>query len=437
MIWQRTRNRRLEELIRSAKTDFPVTEEYQERITAALEDAPAPVMIRSRKRVIAVAALAAVALFALGFVPIPMGRAPGALERAMAATQDIVGIYVRAHGIDQGVDFNTEEWWSQDGFHRYERRQEDRLHLTLTDKDREVRYYYYHAGSWVSASQRDRGARAIDPLFFPMDRIREQFAWIQNTTGWHIQERRERSLLRGTLDVIEAEGTLPGGEWAAVEVMFFGGDRIKIRAEADDATGRLVSFQQFVYIDGDWNLCYSTDVIDWDTEIPAEIRTFNFPIGTKVTETHWWADRTRQVLAESETNDWLIKLHSVEANSQGDLYLTFSRWLKPNSELARISTYPHGVVAWAVDQYGTRFVQSKELSDIRWDGRGDGSYWTVILKPQSRVIPLNLPCLVTITLFPYDRDESQGQYVTFKDVQRPLLQAGADLFADSVKVVQY
>jgi hypothetical protein len=37
MFWQRTRRRRMEELIRSAKTDFPVSQEYTERVAAAIE----------------------------------------------------------------------------------------------------------------------------------------------------------------------------------------------------------------------------------------------------------------------------------------------------------------------------------------------------------------------------------------------------------------
>ncbi len=155
MFWQRTHRRRMEELIRSAKTDFPISQEYVERVTAGIEGAPPTARGRSRRKLVAIAAGVVVALVGLGFVPFPMGSAKGALDRALAATENATTVHVRSwmtvpagsttawgETAVAGGRIPFDEWVSEseEGFYRWERRSESEYSLTLAVGPWEVIY---------------------------------------------------------------------------------------------------------------------------------------------------------------------------------------------------------------------------------------------------------------------------------------------------------
>lgn len=136
MFWQRTRRRRMEELIRSAKTDFPVSQEYTERVAAAIEEAAAPTVPGTRDRrdrtwVVAGGGVGvlvlAVALFLL-FRPSP-GQA--ALRRVLAAAE-AVNTYHIVYWIQQPESpRETFAAWYGDGEWRLERWHDDELIETM------------------------------------------------------------------------------------------------------------------------------------------------------------------------------------------------------------------------------------------------------------------------------------------------------------------
>jgi hypothetical protein len=201
--------------------------------------------------------------------------------------------------------------------------------------------------------------------------------------------------------------------------------------------------------DGRWKPTYWAEAIEWDVDIPESVRNFQFPPGTEVIETRWFADRTTDVIVDSTTRDWHVALHTIEADAKGRLYLTLSRW--PTQDNTADIALANGHWSFtlsattAVDQYGTEYVQSNARSDLT----DEGGYWTAVLEPQSHVIPLTLPRSIAVTVRLYRRvgerdqsgswtwSDSQGQTVTFTDLARPLLQRSTDLFADSARTVTY
>jgi hypothetical protein len=350
-----------------------------------------------------------------------------------------------------------EEWWSSDGFHRLDMdfdegwmqsvEVEDAQHLLSYDS------HTHNQQVQQRGSDSDRGSpapfRNREPVFSgEKSAVGRMFEFMRDVKGWIVTEERERSLWAGAVDVVEAQGverSLPAFPVAALV-----GDTVKYRVELDPGTGRLLSLTQYVLMEnGRWEPSYWVDLIEWDADILASVRDYRFPAATTVTETRWWADRTKNVVAEGATADWQVKLHALEADSKGRLYVTLSRWPTQGSSLDTVRSFAHW--AWtltevaAVDQYGVQYLQSDTRSDLT----REGGYWTAVLKPQSHVVPLALPRRIAVTIRLYERvyersesgeravAESEGQAVTFANLARPALQPSADLFADSVKTVTY
>ncbi|MBE9566285.1 MAG: hypothetical protein IMF16_06025 [Proteobacteria bacterium] len=420
----------------------PLRSGWRERTMTALRDR-AGVPPRSRRRSVVVAAFAMVALVGLGFVPFPTRGADGALERAMAAVEQAASLHIITHSSYLGRTSRLEIWWSEDGFRSSDRDLDDgwRQSVEIVDGARRVWYsgYTRHDSVEQRGSERYGPARGPRPhVRFPVERteIEEMFSWIQSAKGWTIEQRRERSLWGGTIDVIEAEGVASWGA-RSFPITYAGRDRVRKRAELDADTGRLMSLETYVFDNGSWERTHWTECVEWDVEIPERVRQFEFPEGTTVQHHYWWAERTEETIATEYTQDWEVMLHAVEVNNRGALYVTGSRWGQPSSEIGEISAPSMSwvVTAEGTDQFGRRYVQS---GDERWSAHADGgTYWTVVLEPESSRIPPSIPRTVALTIYPCSVEGFADQAVTFRDVRLPPAQKGEALYLESIEVIQY
>jgi len=358
----------------------------------------------------------------------------------MAAVEQAASLHLIAHSSYLGRTTRLELWWSDDGFSRRDWDQDDGWHqsVKVVDGPRRIQYRRYARPDSVEqrGSERygpARGRRPRAGFLVERTEIAEMFSWIHSAKGWAIEQRRERSLWGGAIDVIEAEGvaSMPAG---AFPITYAGRDRVRVRAELDPDTGRLLSLETYVFDNGSWERTYWTECVDWDVEIPESVREVEFPEGTTVQRDHWGAERTEETIATEYTQDWEVMLHGVEVNSRGALYVTGSRWGQPGSEIGapNISWW---VRAEGTDQFGRRYVQS---GDERWSAHADGgTYWTVVLEPESSRIPPSIPRTVTLQIHLCSVEGFAEQAVTFRNVPLPPAQKGEALYLESIEVIQY
>jgi hypothetical protein len=388
-------------LLEAARPEL--TRELEARAVAAVAAArPA----RSR-RWIAVAVGAAVALFGLGFVPVPMGKAKGALDRAMAALEGTPGLYTRYHNYEQDKE-TVEEWWqSTGGLLRGDTWETGQLVSTrIHGPDAFVDYDAAKKSALVYDSPPPRAeAPPGDDELWWMNPLRTVEAY-RGQPGVTVTEWQERSLWGGKVNVIDM--TLPAD----------GGKTEKRRWETDPATGRLLSEKVWRATDGDWKLVRETEDVQWE-ELPDSTWEFVPPKGTKVTYHRWWQARIGEPIASGESEHWRIVLYAVDADKQGNLLLTLSRW--PTAEFAGT---PLGVHNWngsepvaveAADNLGVTYHHDNVYACVR-------DYWrTILLRSESPIVPGHART-VTLTVHPYSADGYEDETITFADVPIPPLQ---------------
>jgi hypothetical protein len=389
----------------------------------------------SRLRVLAAAVGAAVALVGLGFVRFPGVSTKGTLGRAIAALERAPTIHITACAPAPKGTIVTEEWWSKDGFYRYERWQDSRLE-TLNLDDGEGGIIIYNA--WSQEARESEGVplpwQPLPPLA-EKSQVAKMFSFIQSTVGWPVRERLERSLYGGAVAVIEAEGVIPAGHgrfrWRVDDVGYSDGDRVKVRAEVQPYTGRLLSMQQYKLEDGTWRPTYWTERVEWDVEIPQSAREFHPPQGTTLRREAWWLQRAHQTIESGSTRDWDVTLNAIDVNRRGDLVLSLRRELRSEATLQERLNSAVAMRVEAVDDTGARYTQLDRYGCYNYLRVG---YWTTTLE---RGEASRQPKTVTLTIHPYPEDVSEAQSVTFRDLPLPPRQDAYDVIRESCEVIQY
>ena len=406
----------------------------------ALEGMAAVGPARGLSRRWVIAAVGAAVLFGLGFVPIPMGKAPGALARAMAMASQATTVHMTGHGWTARGEFDVERWVTDDGFSRQEKWVNDELvELNITHGDRVLLYFV----------DPETGAASATEAFLPTNRYKlgelpaaegksylarmfHSFEVLAGDLGIappdiEMTERRERSLWGGLLDVVEAEFTVKG-TMSISGVSYMDGDMVRIKAEVDPETNRLLSMAQYRF-EGVWGPTYRAEY-EWDVDLP-EGGEFRPPKGTKLTRCTWWEKRADQVLAVGTTKDWEVVLHCIDVNRRGDLVLSLHR--APRSE-STMSRWQNGSVAWkveAVDDAGVGYhvVARGPQSSYFLVGYGRASL--------QREWEEGIPRSVTLTIYPYPQGKTTDQSVTFRNIPLPPRQNVDDLCAAEMEVIQY
>ena len=411
---------------------------WREGAIAAIQSAQ-----RTQRRpiasVTAIAAGVAVAMIGLGFVPIPMGKAPGALARAMAMASQATTVHIVGRAWVSGQESSTETWASDDGFYRSDTTSPRDLHEVYLRRGPMVLMY------WVEDGQQYAGG-GFDPCLLQSDAAGlpaatksyiqvfcESFKAMQEQLGLpspdvRITERRERSLWGGERDIVQAD-LITKGESNISGVHYDEGSRIRIGAEIDPTTSRILHMTQEAF-EGTWERRYEADY-EWDVEIPSHVREFTPPSGTKLVRHLWWQQRAGQTLAEGQTADWDVVLHAVDVGRSGNVVLSLERRLKADSALSRNMNSGVPLRVEGVGSNGKGYAQRRVFSCFNDSVVG---YWTTTLTPGN---PNAHPRTITLTVWPYPKGASEDQSITFNNIPLPSRQNAEDPHAAATEVIQY
>ncbi len=284
-----------------------------------------PVPPRPWARHAALAMAAGVVLVGLGFVPIPMGRTKGLLDRAMAAASNATTVHITSRrwiGSERTMQ-EMQEWLSDD-FHRVEARENGEWVPHRFVKDGWQTTFFVENGSVKSA------LTMYDPCFLhpaPLpDRAQfmRQFDLMRWVANWHkypapelsVEEHLERSLWGGEVAVVEATARIVNAEQVPLLVGYAAGDQALFRAEIDPGTNALLSQREYRIRNGQKELVRELSY-EWNVEIPDELRQFQMPAGTKLERNSWWETRAGETLAQDSTPVWKVTLHSIRRGSPG------------------------------------------------------------------------------------------------------------------------
>jgi hypothetical protein len=406
----------LGELLETARPAPPLSEGWEERAVGGMAARRRPA--RSR-RWIAVTVGAAVALFGVGFVPMPMGQAKGALDRAVAALEGTTGLYIRYRAFGQDRETVRDFWQAPGGLVRYDTWEDGRLvSAMISGPDMNVVYSAESKAAQVFDSPPPwaEPPPGAGKLWWMNPGGLGLVGFLRGQPGVTVTERQERSLWGGEVNVIEM--TLPED-----------GGATKRRWETDPATGRLLSEKMWRETDGDWSLIQESEEVQWG-EPPEETWEFVPPKGTKVTYTRWWQARLGEPIASGESESWRIVLYSVEADRQGNLVLTLSRW-----PVAGFGGTSMGRTNWNALPVEVDGVDSLGVTYHHTNGYGcDRDYWTTTLQRGRTPIVPGHARTVTLTVHPYSADGYEDEVIRFADVPMPPLQEKVE---PETEVVQY
>jgi hypothetical protein len=162
----------------------------------------------------------------------------------------------------------------------------------------------------------------------------------------------------------------------------------------DRQTDRLLSLAEYK-LEGDrWEPTYVTDRIEYDVPITDGLKSFVFPHGTTVEYSRWWRTRTDKVIVEKKVDAWTVKVHALDVDLNGDVYLTFSL----RSDRARdASGCPS---AEAVDNRQTRYGRFQGNTVLN-------DYGIIVMRPEVELRPKGWkpPTEITVTFWPRSDEE--------------------------------
>jgi len=412
----------------------------QDRAVAAMASARlAPA--RSRFRWAAIATTAVVALIGLGFVPIPLGSAKGALDRALAQAENARTVHIVGRTLLKGwgLGWRTEQWLSEDGFRCLQSwNREGGCGISLAVPPWDISYGIDQSGQGTDA-EAYYDPCSLQPLHMP-DRAEflrrfEFMRWEARThdfqaPDFRFREYRKASLWGGDVIVVEAEMTVNAGQSEHSGGIYESGDVILYEAEIDPGTDALLSTREFKLENGDYRLANEAEY-EWNVEIPEELRRVDLPPGRRLTRHIWWESRADQVIAQGHTRDWEVTLHAIDVNRRGDVLLSLGRMATPEGRPLIFNSGPAFRVE-AVASGGGRYTQLHTFTC--YNARHAG-YWTTTLVPESSA---SYPYSITLTIWPYDADPNRDQSVTFRGIPLPPRQdLPENPAAAAVEVIQY
>jgi len=395
----------LSELLEKVRPEL--TPALTDRATAAIR-AARPLPIRSRRRPIAVAAGLAVALFALGFVPIPLGRTKGALDRAMAAMRNAPTFYMEYREHSQGQEVLLRQWESAQGYSRWEQWEAGTL-VSLYFEGPQIQGWY--DAHLHKAHISDRPPRSRSPERFLSMSSEGILMFISAFEKFprQVSEWRERRLWGRSVDIVQVT---------------VGATRFRL--EVDPGTGRMLSWVTYERQGAAWKPVGWTEDVEWDVAVPEGLWTdFTPPKGTEVEMRLWWGPRAGQSLRVAETSDWLVTLNSIDVNRDGDLFVTLSR--KERKDEPSYPSKQGYIEADAVDNLGVMYALQ--------GGMYGGSNPTVRRLNRRPAASSALPRVVTLTVYPCVVGDDRGESVTFPQVPLPPRQDREELFKG--EIVQY
>jgi len=373
---------------------------WEKRAMAVIEGGRPVRARRWSRRWIAVAVAAAAVMIGLGVVGIPVGRQGPEWNHVLAAVTSASSIHVRARLVTPAGEKIVESWLA-DGFHRGETWQDgDLVSLNMqSDSPGRPHLYYNVRNGKKRGIDSDRPPRlptnwaALGTFGAGGDELMRTLVRLAGSRG--VRTRRvARADRRGQVEVIEADVVL-NEEWGwSLSGSAHAGDRLRVRAEMDRQTDRLLSLAEYK-LEGDrWEPTYVTDRIEYDVPITDGLKSFVFPHGTTVEYSRWWRTRTDKVIVEKKVDAWTVKVHALDVDLNGDVYLTFSL----RSDRARdASGCPS---AEAVDNRQTRYGRFQGNTVLN-------DYGIIVMRPEVELRPKGWkpPTEITVTFWPRSDEE--------------------------------
>lgn len=322
-----------------------------------------------------------------------------------------------------------EEWRSEDGFSRFETHNSTTGKLGALRLERGAKLIRYQPSEKVEES--DLPPSWADPsmpaLYLPTRRYFEaglrlfsEYAKLKTRSG------RNFAFWRSRRKIILAEGVftrpLVGGHfyghWQAIK-----GDRVRIRAEVDAQTDRLLelaAYQRSPH--SNWRPVAKTS-FEWLDRIPAALLTFVPPKGTLVTQKTFWRGRTDKTIATASADGWKFALHALERNTQGDLCATVSAVPTTGREITL---------------YDVKFLLAGQAEDdasgkyhfVIEESLGDRGYHIIGLKRDANPPARQAPQKISLTVW---REAEPSVRVTFKDLPLPPPLTRDNLLIQSVR----
>jgi len=475
----------------------PLSANWDERALQAMASARLR-RTRSRRRLLAVALGAMAMLTAIGFVPFPAGRARGAWDRALAAANQSPGVHLAGHLWTPVGEFDFEQWYTNDGFSRYDLYEEGNLvGRWLFDQERrsirprwhgsEIWAERYRAPSTSTLPRQGVFGSLFGPVASQLGDVGECDVYprlgkdvLGGATGslvtsravqWEymfdlrVDEWLQRTLWQGARAVVEVRGRRKeSGGWEDCGAVlgslmyplneeYLTGDQIRIHAEIDPDTRALLAFEQYKWVDGRWAPNCRLDTIEWPVEIGDDIRDVEAPEGHIEFRDNWWQGRLRKAMAVGNSDDWLVTLHAVDLNRNGDLYVTVSRQPKSGAIVALPSESGRlrALSVSAVDDVGVHYsvaVPTEMKVDMPRliEGYPDPVVFgipechaRIRLAPDRPAVSSGVARTLTVAVTNSSPEGSHAswQSVTFRDLPLPARQVGEDLVGESVEKIEY
>ncbi len=396
---------------------------------------------RSRRRLLVVSAVAALALLGFGLTRLPVSSASGLFEGFLATASQAKTMHMQATIDDDGLVM-IEKWEApEERFSRRDRWEAGELTLfRMSDGEFTASYRIEpETGPGRTTERFDvltqgallSGYPEPAPSLGPLRVFAEP---IHNGDLELIYEGRETNDLGEAVDVVEAEwrpeGThmmyYYGRPGRGTGLLYEDGERVLIRVEVDPASSLPRAMSHSVEENGARRTTFEAE-FEWNAEIPDAARTFTPPPGSIVEHDYWWERRFPEVVAQGETRDWVVTLHAIDSDVNGWIHLSLSRH---ETGAVRTRNCAPAILVEALGSNGERYEQDRNMGPFFG---GPGCAYVVV-----RLIPLAetpQPASITLTIAPYTDSPSEGQSVTFENL--PLPPPVDDVRAAEIEVIQH
>jgi hypothetical protein len=413
----------------------PLSERTRQRALQGMAQVgPRPGYRRRRLMVMATAALAA--LVALGFVPVPMGNAPGALAQAIAAAEKARTVHVSGMA-QQGYFDKREIWLGDEGYRLFADWSKGTLKELSLQVPAENLFYSYDASTHQAEEfYRPRPkAGASVPLYWgnPDSIARTLKSAEKSLADSTLSEYREGSIWGGDTKIIEITGKITGTGTVICGPQYRAGDKVKIKLAVDPKSGYARSEEEYIYRNQEWQSNYRAEY-EWNVSLPGpEVygKLMVPPPGTLLTRWDWWKEREDRAIATEKNDDWEITLHALDVNCKGKVFVSLSRTRSADSRVP--SNYNASFIKIeATDNVGGSYVQSSQCGVI-------ADSWILILLPDNPKLSVEAKN-ITLKIYTYPNDPTgqlKDEFVSFKAIPLPPRQSGDDLVAESLEKIQY
>jgi|GEM_PF-6317128 len=389
-----------------------------------------------RKRLLVIATAALVALAALGFVPVPLGSAPGAWAQAIAAAEKAQTVHIL--GTSRRGDFDKREiWLGRKGFRYFAEWSQGKLrYFSLRDPENNLSYNYYAKARQAYENYLPKPKSGIDMslgLGSPEGIARSLKFAEQALSERSLSEYRKRNLWGGETKIIEIVGEIKNRGTVINGPHYRAGDKVKVIIVTDAKTGHARSEREYVYKKQQWQLEYQAKY-EWNVNLPGP-ETYRKlmvpPPGTLLTRSNWWENRANQAISITKNQDWEITLHALDINKRGEIFLSISRARRPDGRVPQ--KYNSGwIKVEARDNTGGNYTQASRCSVVM-------DHWIFSLLPNNPG-KMPVPHSITMTIFPYSHDPTgklKDEFVVLKDIPLSPRQNGDNLVVEAIKKIQY